>query len=143
MKFSSCMLQLTLALTCASAAATESAAQSTKVAPTPQGQASGRADNTNVNERDRGNATKTPQNQSNRPQDRELLAAVRRAVVDDKSLSTLAHNVKIVVEDGTATLRGPVRSAEEKSRIESLAKNVKGITATVNQLDVKTDASSK
>lgn len=75
-------------------------------------------------------ATRTPQDQSNRTQDRELLAAVRRAIVSDKALSTMAHNVKVLVEGSVVTLRGPVKNAEEKAKVEALAKQVKGITTT-------------
>ena len=54
----------------------------------------------------------------------------------------MAHNVKILVEGGAVTLRGPVKSEEEKAKIETLAKQVPGITTTDNQLDVKTNVSS-
>ena len=137
------LLYWTLALTCVSALATERPPDGATAAPTSQGQSSPRADNTNINERDKGGATKTPQDQTNRAQDRELLAAVRRAIVGDKSLSTMAHNVKVLVEGGVVTLRGPVKSAEEKAKVESLAKQVKGITTTDNQLDVKTNGSTQ
>ena len=67
-----------------------------------------------------------------------MLAAVRRAVVRDKTLSTSAHNVKIVAKDGVVTLRGPVRSEDEKGKIEKLAQQVAGVASVENQLDVKT-----
>lgn len=137
------VLNWTLALTCVSAWAVEQPPDGAKSAPAPQGQMSPRVDNTNINERDKGGAPKTPQDQTNREQDRELLAAVRRAIVGDKSLSSMAHNVKVVVEGGVVTLRGPVQNAEEKAKVESLAKHVKGITKTDNQLDVKTNVSTQ
>nr|WP_295773122.1 BON domain-containing protein [Rhodoferax sp.] len=137
------LLSLTLALTCVSAMAVDAPPSASKATAVPQGQASSSVDNTNINKRDKGGATKTPQNQSNSKQDRELLAAVRRAIVGDKSLSSMAHNVKVVVDGGAVTLRGPVKSAEEKAKVEELAKHVNGITATDNQLDVKTDVSTK
>ena len=95
------------------------------------------ADNSGVNVRDRGTATETPQKQSNAEADRKLLAAVRRAVVGDKALSTSGHNVKIVVKAGVVTLRGPVKSDEEKTSIQKLAQQVAGVTSVDNQLDVK------
>ena len=67
-----------------------------------------------------------------------MLAAVRRAVVDDKALSTTAHNVKMVALNGVITLRGPVKNEGEKQKIEELAKQVAGVTRVVNQLDIKT-----
>ena len=137
------LIHLTLALTCVSALATERPPDGAKAVPTSQGQSSPRVDNTDINERDKGGATKTPQNQSNRAQDRELLAAVRRAIVDEKSLSTMAHNVKVLVEGGVVTLRGPVKNAEEKAKVETLAKQVKGVRTTDNQLDVSTKVSTQ
>ena len=103
-----------------------------------QGAATSRADNTEMNERDKSGATKTAQKQTNREEDRKLLAAVRRAVVDEKTLSTSAHNVKIVVLNGVLTLRGPVNNESEKKKVEELANQVAGVTNVVNQLDIKT-----
>lgn len=103
-----------------------------------QGAETSRADNTEMNERDKSGATKTAQKQTNREEDRKLLAAVRRAVVDEKTLSTSAHNAKIIALNGAITLRGPVNSESEKKRIEDLAKQVAGVTSVVNQLDIKT-----
>ena len=143
MKTSRTLLNWSLALTCVSAWATERLPEGAKVTLGSQGQSTSRVDNTNINDRDKGGATKTPQDQPNRAQDRDLLAAVRRAIVGDKSLSTMALNVKVLVEGGVVTLRGPVKSAEEKAKVESLAKQVKGITTTDNQLDVKTNGSTQ
>lgn len=129
---------LAMALSSACAMAADSP---TKVAtPAPavaEGQTTPKADNTTMNSRDKGGGTLTPQQQTNRISDRELLAAVRRAVVGDKSLSTSGHNVKILATDSVVTLRGPVRSVEEKTRIEKLAQDVAGVTSVENQLDVK------
>ena len=74
-------------------------------------------------------------------QDLETLRAIRKAVTDDKNLSTAAHNVHITVRNGTATLRGKVKSDDEKSRIEELAKT-NGATTVVNNLQVSPDKSS-
>ena len=136
------LLGWTVALSCFSAYATERPPDGAKATPATQGPSSSRADNTHMNERDKGGATKTPQDQTNQAQDREVLAAVRRAIVGDKSLSTMAHNVKVLVEGGAVTLRGPVKNSDEKAKVESLAQRVKGITTINNQLDVKTNAST-
>ncbi|WP_295994432.1 BON domain-containing protein [Rugamonas sp.] len=95
--------------------------------------------NTRLNTRDKNNTADTPQAQSNSKADRDLLAAVRRTVVKDKSLSTLAHNVKIMVANGAVTLRGPVHDDAEKSKIETLAKQVNGVASVENDLDIKTN----
>jgi hyperosmotically inducible protein len=78
-------------------------------------------DNTATNTVDRDSRTTTPIDQSNDKEAIEVTAAIRRTVMNDKSLSTSAHNVKIVTNGNTVTLRGPVASAAEKQRIESLA----------------------
>jgi len=61
---------------------------------------------------------------------------IRKAIHEDGSLSTYAHNVKIITQDGKVTLRGPVRSEEEKSNIEAKAAAVAGQTNVTNQLEI-------
>lgn len=95
------------------------------------------ADNTKKNERDRAGATKTPGDQSNRPEDLKLTATIRQQVVKDQSLTMTAKNVKIITAGGLVTLRGPVKSAEEKEKIETIAKAAAGEGKVDNQLEVK------
>lgn len=93
------------------------------------------ADNTAKNTRDRAPEAKTSGDQSEAKSDIEISAAIRREVVKDKSLSTDAHNVKIITRDGMTTLRGPVKSAEEKMKIGDYA--VRGGSKHVmNELEV-------
>lgn len=80
-----------------------------------------RAANTKANAVDRDSDTTTPLDQSNDKEAIDVTAGIRRAVLDDKSLSTSAHNIKIVTNGDVVTLRGAVKSAEEKKRVESLA----------------------
>ena len=54
----------------------------------------------------------------------------------DKSLSTYAHNVKIVTHNGNVTLNGVVRSEDEKSAIEMKAANIAGQSKVTNELKV-------
>jgi osmotically-inducible protein OsmY len=96
------------------------------------------ADDTKKNERDRSGETKTSGDQSNSPEDLKITAAIRRAVVADDSLSTTAKNVKIITANEMVTLRGPVNSAEEKTKIEQLAQSAAGNAKIDNQLEVKT-----
>ncbi|HEV7816609.1 MAG TPA: BON domain-containing protein [Janthinobacterium sp.] len=136
MRVASSFLGLGIALACAGAGAApadQAASQST-----PGATQDANADNTRLNTRDQGGAATTPQKQSNAAADRKLLAAVRRAVVQDKTLSTTARNVKIMAANGVVTLRGPVKSDDEKSKIETLAKQVDGVSSVDNRLDVKT-----
>jgi len=81
----------------------------------PQGTA---PDNTKMNQGDRNGAEPTADQQKENTSDRELTRQVRRALVQDKSLSTYAHNVKIIAQNGMVTLKGPVKSEEEKTAIE-------------------------
>ena len=79
------------------------------------------------------NATDT----SNTKADVDLQALVRKSIVGDDSLSTSAKNVVIVVKSGDVTLRGTVPTADEKTRIGTLATNVAGVTNVDNQIEVK------
>jgi hyperosmotically inducible periplasmic protein len=96
------------------------------------------ADNTARNERDRSGETKTADDQSNSSEDIKTTAAIRHAVVKDGSLSMMAKNVKIITANGVVTLRGPVKTQEEKARITRLAKSNAKASKIVNQLEVKT-----
>ena len=95
-----------------------------------------KADNTKKNVRDRNDNTLTPIDQPNNERDVELAGAVRSAIVADDSLSTLAHNVKLVASDGSVVLRGPVKSADEKARIGAIVTRVAGVTKVDNQLEI-------
>ena len=92
-------------------------------------------DNSKTNKRDRDKSSPTADRQKMNPTDRDLAKRIRSAIVDDKSLSTYAHNIKIVAQDGKVTLKGPVRSEEEKSAIETKATEVAGAGNVVNQLE--------
>jgi osmotically-inducible protein OsmY len=95
------------------------------------------ADNTARNERDRNDASQLPTDQAENEADREISANVRKAIVDDDSLSINAQNVKIVSSNGTVTLRGPVKTAREKEVIEAKAKQVAGVLHVENLLEVE------
>ena len=95
------------------------------------------ADNTKLNERDRNANEPTADRQKDNRSDREITQQVRKAIVKDKSLSTYAHNVKVITQNGMVTLKGPVRSEEEKKAIEAKAAEVAGQDKVTNQLDVK------
>jgi len=94
-------------------------------------------DNTKKNKRDQDMSSQqtTPQNATATKEDLETLRKIRRAVTTESGLSTYAHNVKITVKNGEATLRGPVRSSEEKTRIEELAKS-NGARSVVNEIEI-------
>ena len=78
----------------------------------------------------------TADQQKMNPADRDLTKKIRMALHDDKSLSTYAHNIKIISQDGKVTLRGPVRSEDEKAAIEAAAVAVAGEGKVTNYLHV-------
>jgi osmotically-inducible protein OsmY len=96
------------------------------------------ADNTERNVRDRDGKTLTPPDQGGSAADRELTAAIRKAIVDDDTLSTNAQNVKIITVGGVVTLRGPVKSAAEKTAVAAKAQRTAGVQRVDNQLEVET-----
>jgi osmotically-inducible protein OsmY len=94
------------------------------------------ADNTKVNTRDRAKGAVTADQQKENPADRDLAQKVRQSLMQDKSLSSYAHNVKVVAQGGTVTLKGPVRSDEEKRVVEAKAVEVAGKGHVTNELSV-------
>jgi len=83
------------------------------------------------------NQPQTAQDQSNEKTDLETTANVRKAIMADKDLSMDAHNIKIVTRNGTVTLMGPVRSEDEKQKIEADVASVVFHDNLVDQLTVK------
>jgi hyperosmotically inducible protein len=90
-----------------------------------------------VNDRDRNKAESTADQQKENRPDREITRDIRRSIVQDKSLSTYAHNVKVISQNGMVTLKGPVRSEEEKTAIEAKAAEIAGKDKVTSQLEVK------
>jgi hyperosmotically inducible periplasmic protein len=82
------------------------------------------------------NQGKTADNQPDSKADRSTTAAVRRAIIADKDLSTYAHNIKIITTNGTVTLKGPVKSEEEKQKVLKDAQSAVSQTV-VDELTVK------
>jgi hyperosmotically inducible protein len=82
-------------------------------------------DNTAKNQRDRSKSELTADQQKENKTDRELSQQVRKALMGDKSLSTYAHNIKVIARNGEITLKGPVKS-EEKQAVEAKAAEVAG-----------------
>jgi len=93
------------------------------------------ADNTKMNERDRGPSI-TPIDQGNTADDLNITQQIRKAVMADDSLSMDAKNAKIITANGVITLRGPVRSEEERKSLEAKAAQFAGTNRVENQLDV-------
>jgi hyperosmotically inducible periplasmic protein len=85
---------------------------------------------------DRATGATTADQQKENAADRAITQKIRRAVVDDKTLSTYAHNVKIVWQNGEVTLKGPVRTADEKKNVEAKAVAVAGARHVTNQISI-------
>jgi len=101
-------------------------------------------DNTKTNQRDRSQNEPTADQQKENQSDRELTAKVRQALVKDKSLSTYAHNVKIIAQGGIVTLKGPVRSEEEKTAVEEKAAEAAGGADKIkSELEVSSKPTTK
>jgi hyperosmotically inducible protein len=91
-------------------------------------------DNTKQN---KDQTSPTAEQQKMNPADRAITQKIRKAIHEDKSLSTFAHNIKIITQDGKVTLRGPVRSEDERSNLEAKAASVAGQENVTNQLEIK------
>ena len=119
------MKRITLSLLCISSLAWSALAQDKP------------ADNSARNQRDRSGETKTSGDQSNTSEDIKIAAAIRRAVMKEKSLTMTAKNVKIISAGGMVTLRGPVKTSEEKAKIAELAEAAAPGVKIDNQIEVK------
>ncbi len=84
----------------------------------------------------RGDSSVAPEPLEQSPADIDLTRRIRRAVLDDESLSPYAHNVKIITHNGQVTLRGPVRSMQEKAAVEEKAASVVGRQNVTNEVEV-------
>lgn len=104
--------------------------------PATNGTAPVGPDNTGVNERDRDGTAKTPIDQNENQPDIDITANIRKRIVD-KDLSVNAQNFKVVTQNGQVTLRGPVKSADEKKAIEEIALEVAGPGRVDNQLEIE------
>lgn len=94
------------------------------------------ADNTQVNERDR-QPTVTPVDQGNSKDELAISSAIRQSIMSKDGLSFDAKNAKVVTIGTKVTLRGPVKSEEERMTLENIAKTTKGVTFVDDQLEVK------
>jgi len=113
-------------------------------APTAFGQEKAPAsDNTKNNQKDRNKAEPTADRAKDNVNDRDIMQKIRSAIMDDKSLSTYAHNVKIISQHGKVTLKGPVRSEDEKKAIEQKATEVAGAGNVTDQMTVKPEKTKK
>jgi osmotically-inducible protein OsmY len=100
-------------------------------------------DNTKVNKRDQDKTEPTADQAKNNMSDRQMMKTIRKAIMDDKSLSTYAHNIKVIAQGGKVTLKGPVHTEEEKRAIEAKAVEVAGTGNVTNDISVKGDSADR
>jgi hyperosmotically inducible periplasmic protein len=79
----------------------------------------------------------TADSQSHATSDRAITHNVRKAIMGDKSLSSYAHNVKVITVNGAVTLKGPVHSEDEKQKVQADAASVVSPDTITNELTVK------
>jgi osmotically-inducible protein OsmY len=94
-------------------------------------------DNTGRNEKIHVDRSLTADDQSNSDSDLKIVQRIRKDIMAQDNFSTLAQNVKIIVRDGAVQLKGPVKSADEKNRIESIAEQAVGAGKVKSHLEVK------
>jgi len=94
-------------------------------------------DNSKMNAQDRDKTSPTADQQKDNRSDREITRQIRQSLVKDKSLSTHGHNVKVITQNGQVTLKGPVRSDDEKKAIEAKATEVAGEKKVTSELNIK------
>src|SRR5947207_5814647 len=90
------------------------------------------SDNTRVNK----DSSPTADQQKETKGDRDLTAKIRKAISNDKSLSTYAHNVKIIVQNGEVTLKGPVRTEQERQVIQAKANGLASASVIHNEMTI-------
>jgi len=94
-------------------------------------------DNIQMSEHDQNADGPSADQQKNDQTDLEITQQIRRAIVDDKSLSISAHNVEIITRNGRVMLKGPVQSEDEKKAVEAKAAEVAGTDKVISELDIK------
>ena len=78
----------------------------------------------------------TPLDQGNSQADVNTTAQIRKEILATQNITTNAKNVKIITLNGRVTLRGPVNTADEKSRIAEIADRIASPGNVDNQLEV-------
>jgi hyperosmotically inducible protein len=104
--------------------------------PVPQSGQQPAPDNTKNNQGDASKDATTADQQKMNPADRNTTKQIRKSIMQDQSLSTYAHNIKIITQDGKVTLKGPVRTADDKANIVAKAVAVAGADNVTDQLQI-------
>ena len=89
-----------------------------------------------MNKGDAQQGALTADQQKMNPADRAITQKIRAEIMKDKSLSTYAHNVKIITQNGKVTLKGPVRTQEEKDTVEGKAAAIAGDGNVTSKIEI-------
>lgn len=95
-----------------------------------------KTDNTKMNEKTERKGEITSQDQGTSPADVEMTRKIRQEVTKQNSFSTNAKNVKIASLNGNVVLKGPVKTFEEKQKIEGIAKQFIGGGMLYNEITI-------
>ncbi len=93
-------------------------------------------DNSKENERIEDNKELNSQDQGSSDVDIRITQKIRRDVVDHDAFSTQAKNIKIITIGGKVTLKGPVKSMDERNKIQNIAAKVAGAENVANEITV-------
>ncbi|WP_084079805.1 BON domain-containing protein [Edaphobacter aggregans] len=94
------------------------------------------APDNSAHNKNQDNQTQSADTQSNTKSDRDITAKIRKEIMANKDLSTYAHNVKIVTKNGAVTLKGPVKSDDEKAKVAEIAANVVSADKVTNEITI-------
>ena len=93
-------------------------------------------DNSKKNKTQVQNQELDARDQGNSKADVDMTAQIRKDIVAQKSFSINAKNVKIITAGGQVTLKGPVNSVEEKSKIHDIAVKLAGIGHVNDEIEI-------
>ena len=93
-------------------------------------------DNSGRNMRDRNDSRVTADDQDLSGDDIRVLAKVRQEIVANDRISVNGHNVKVIMQEGSLFLRGPVETVKERNLIEETASRVASGYKVINELEV-------
>ncbi len=91
-------------------------------------------DNSAVNSRETSAKELNAEDQGGSNADVETTRKIRQAITDKSSLSTYAHNIKIITVNGAVTLKGPVANEAERAEVLSLRLKLQGLITSEMKL---------
>ncbi len=84
---------------------------------------------------DRPAASVTAEGQGSSDKDILMTKSIRKQLVDSK-LSTVAKNVQVITRNGHVTLRGHVKTEQEREEVVARAKQIAGTTQVTDKIEI-------